>query len=161
MMGSHRDVLRRGEARLSRRKLAVPPPPPAFLPESTKISKMAEFLAEAYMVCNDILPFRASLDVGTDIVTEHLGIFKRVQVKGQASDGKSPDSFTFPTCRYENGVRTPYRPGEIDAFVFVHTQELLFFVMPAAPIIASKQCTITFSPTSHSKWKDAWWVLKT
>lgn len=161
MSGSHRDVLRTKDVRLSRRKkLDLLPEPPPFISESAKISKMAEFLAEAYMVFNDIHPFRSSLDVGTDILAQHHGIYNRVQVKGQATDGKAADTFTFPTCRYENGVRTPYRPGELDAFVFVHTQAMRFFVVPAKLIIDSGQCTITFSPTSHSKWEGAWWVLK-
>jgi len=157
----HKDVLCASSAKLSRRKIVVPPKPAPFISDNAKISKIAELLAEAYMVRHDILPFRASLDIGTDILTEHRGIFKRVQVKGQATDGKSPETFTFPTRRIEGGVRTPYQLDELDAFVFVHTELLKFFIMPAADIITSSRYTITFGPSSHSQWENAWWVLKT
>lgn len=159
--GSHRDPPRSKLVALSRQKLAVPPEPAAFIPENARISKAAEFLAEAYMVQNNILPFRTSLDIGTDIVTQHWDIFKRVQVKGQSTDGKSEDTFTFSTRRYEQGIKKAYRPGELDAFVFVHTGLLRFFIVPADEIVDSGRYTITFGPNSHQRWENAWWVLKT
>lgn len=146
-----------------KRKLKAPAAsrPKMFVPRSTLISKLAELMAEVQMLRNQIIPCRTAVDIGTDIVTHHWDVMKRVQVKGQATDGKSKDTYTFPTCRYEFGVKKPYALGELDAFVFVHTEEEKFFIMPADDIIKSGRHTITFGPNSHQQWENAWCVLKT
>lgn len=130
-----------------------------IIPAGTRVSRIAELMAEVALLRNAIVPCRPAIDIGVDLVTCCGGVLKRVQVKGQATNGKNEDTFTFSTCRCENGVRTPYKPGEIDAFIFVHTEKARFFIVPAATIIRSKRCTITFSPTVHDYWENAWCVL--
>lgn len=171
MIRQRKEVLRYGlhRRRPRRRPQQIPTPPQnqqdsdgpqQLIPDSTLISRMAELMAELSLIREHILPYRRSLDIGTDIITHYGDVLKRVQVKGQASKGRGEHTFTFSTCRNELGVKRPYRPNEIDAFIFVHTEAERFFVMPADQIIASKRCTITFSPTSHPDWEDAWWILK-
>lgn len=131
------------------------------LADSVRISRLAELMAEAELLRNHIVPCRPVIDIGTDVITHYGGVLKRVQVKGQATDGKNEHTFTFSTCRNEPDGKRPYKHNEIDAFIFVHTESARFFIVPAAGIIASGRCTITFSPTSHPQWENAWRVLKT
>lgn len=173
MIRQRTDVLRAGvykKKKKRRRAKKIEPPTAAavigaparlFVPESARISRLAEFMAEAAMLRHDILPYRTSIDIGTDIITHHWSVLRRVQIKGQATNSRLPDTFTFSTCRNELTGKRPYRHDEIDAFIFVHTELARFFVVPAPDIIASGRRTITFSPTSHQQWENAWWILKT
>lgn len=128
---------------------------------ATRTSRIAEIMAEAALLRQAIVPCRPAIDIGTDIVTHYGDVLKRVQIKGQATDGKNENTFTFSTCRNEAAGRRPYKLNEIDAFIFVHTEKARFFIVPAADIIASRRCTITFSPTTHEDCEEAWWVLQT
>jgi hypothetical protein len=146
--------------KLTRAKLAAIEPPPQYIPDNLCVSFLSSLLARIEMLRHDIMPCGPEGDLGTDVVSQHHSVLKRVQIKGQATDGKSPDTFTFSTCRNDAGGKRPYRLDELDAFVFVHTGCERFFVVPAAPIIKSGRYTITFGPNSHSQWENAWWVLK-
>lgn len=147
-------------AGLTRQRLTVPPPPAPFIRETTRISALAELLARVELLRNDILPCCPQIDIGTDLVTQHHNVLKRVQIKGQATNGRSPDTFTFSTRRNDLEGKQVYRPDELDVFIFVHTELIRFFVVPAERLIDSGRYTITFGPNSHMQWENAWWLLK-
>lgn len=160
MAAKHTDVHRATPVKLSRSKFSAPEPVVPFISDTARISTLAELMAKVEMLRNDIMPCEPATDIGTDIVTQHRHILKRVQIKGQATDGKSPHTFTFSTRRNELNGKRAYEPDELDAFVFVHTECRRFFIVPARKIVESGRYTITFGPNSHNKWENAWWVLK-
>ncbi|NDD52630.1 hypothetical protein EBZ39_01915 [bacterium] len=144
---------------LSRTKLIVPTEPAPFIPPTVRICKMAELMVHAEMLKNDIMPSIPVADIGTDCLTQHWDILKRVQIKGQEVDLKFPGRLTFSTRRRSRAFSEGYEDNELDAFVFVHTELRRFFIVPANRISPDRH-KITFGPNSHSQWEGAWWVLK-
>lgn len=158
MSSARRDGLKRSIIKNSR-LAGTPATARMFVQPNAKTSSLAEMLGFVQMMRHDILAYKPFIDVGADIITQHHHVLKRVQVKGQATDSKE-SGFTFPTTRTDKTGRVMYKPGELDAFVFVHTVFERFFVVPAEVIIDAGRRTITFGPHSHQEWENAWWLLK-
>ncbi len=148
---------------------AIKKPKKAPLPTGsshpTVVGAIAEGMAEAEMLRHGIMPFRPLIDIGVDRVTCCGPILKRVQIKGQqVASRRRNGSLRFETVRGRkvSGRTTPskgYAPDELEAFIFVHTELQLFYIVPADRISSDRR-SITFGPNSHSQWLNAWWVLK-
>lgn len=129
----------------------------------------ANKLAEAGMLCNDILPCVPAIDNGFDTLACVYGaIFNRVQVRGQRTCVNGGNRFRFSLLRRKERVRRGkkrsvirrkrFTVDDIDVFVFVHIRYLRFFIIPAAAIDLTKNW-ITFHP--GCEWENAWHHLKT
>lgn len=143
--------------------LKVPKPAAPKFAHTVVVGEIAERLVEIEMLRNNIMPCKPVIDIGVDRVTYFGDILKRVQIKGQEADAQHSGRLTFCTRRRKvsptSAISKSYGVNELDAFVFVHTELLRFFVVPASAIGPTRH-KITFGPNSHSKWQDAWWVLK-
>lgn len=131
----------------------------AFIPPSARISRIGELMVEIQLLRNDIMACKMCPDIGTDYLTQHYDVLKRVQIKSQEADAKFPGRLTFSTRRSGPSEYSSYADNEIDAFIFVHTELARFFVVPATRI-SPKRHKITFGPNSHAQWENAWCVLK-
>lgn len=141
--------------------LVAPSPSKAalFIPHSARIARIGELLVEIELLRNDILACKMCPDIGTDYLTQHRDVLKRVQIKSQEADSKFPGRLTFSTRRSGSSANSSYADNEIDTFIFVHTELRRFFIVPAVKISPQRH-KITFGPNSHSQWEAAWWVLK-
>ena len=149
-------------------KVLVPPVPdvetlgPNFskLPDAHVIAAIAENMAENEMFRHGIMPCVPRFDIGVDRITYFGDVIKRVQIKGQETKKRRIDkSYVFDLRRSTNGTTTGYRKNELDAFVFVHTELRLFYIIPASKILPD-QTSVTFSDSVRQQWQNAWWVLK-
>lgn len=145
-------------------------PPRSFrLASSISIGAAANKLAEAGMLCNDILPCVPAVDNGFDTLACVYGtVFNRVQVRGQRTCANGGNRFCFSLLRRKERVRRGkkrstirrkrFTVDDIDVFVFVHIRYLRFFIVPASAIDLTKN-SITFHP--GCEWENAWHYLKT
>lgn len=107
-------------------------------------------------------------DDGYDLVVDWRGKLTRVQVKctsGSEDSRRNKFKFLavkgpgFGVSRFrgpDGGVKRIYSRSDCDAFVFYHTVEDAFFVLPTGKLPKTK--SIYFDP--NSKWRDNWAVLK-
>ena len=107
-------------------------------------------------------------DDGYDLVVDWKGKLSRVQVKctsGSEDSRRNKFKFLavkgpgFGVSRFRGpdwGVKRIYSKSDCDAFVFYHTAQDIFFVMPTGKLPKTK--SVYFDP--NSKWRDNWAVLK-
>lgn len=125
----------------------------------------AKLLSQGFLVSLPVY------DDGYDLVTDWKGKLTRVQVKctsGSEDDRRNKFKFLavkgpgFGTAkarqigRGQQAQKRVYSRSDCDAFVFYHTTEEAFFVVPTSSLPKTK--SIYFDP--NCKWRDNWSVLK-
>jgi hypothetical protein len=150
---------------------APDPPQPKTLHTAPLSSRAAgtigEMMAAIEMLRHGIVCCEPVLDIGVDMMTFFGAVMKRVQIKAQLADEKMPGKLTFCVTKRKsgmnrNGIYMPspavsYADGEVDAFVFVHTELRRFYVVPASEVVNKYKMTFNLD----SKWADAWYILQT
>lgn len=123
----------------------------------------AKLLSQGFLVSLPVF------DDGYDLVADWKGKLTRVQVKctsGSEDSRRNKFKFLavkgpgFGVSRFRDasnlGVKRIYNRSDCDAFVFYHTLEEAFFVMPTGKLPKTK--SVYFDP--NCKWRDNWNVLK-
>jgi hypothetical protein len=122
----------------------------------------AKLLSQGFLVSLPVF------DDGYDLVVDWRGKLRRVQVKctsGNEDNRRNKFKFLavkgpgFGVARMrgpDGGVKRIYSKNDCDAFIFYHTGEEAFFVVPTVKLPKTK--SIYFDP--NCKWRDNWSVLK-
>lgn len=123
----------------------------------------AKLLSQGFLVSLPVY------DDGYDLVVDWRGKLTRVQVKctcGSEDSRRNKFKFLavkgpgFGVNRFRDratlGVKQVYSKSDCDAFIFYHTTEEAFFVMPTGKLPKTK--SVYFDP--NCKWRDNWSVLK-
>lgn len=128
---------------------------------------IGEMMAAIEMLRHGIIGCEPVIDIGVDMITFFDKVMKRVQVKSQLADEKRPGKLTFCVTKRKSGMQrngvyvsspaVSYEDGELDAFVFVHTELKRFYVVPAGEVVNKYKMTFGVD----SKWADAWYILQT
>jgi hypothetical protein len=125
-------------------------------------------LAEGIMPC-----FPVTDIFGYDAAMEYRGKFTRVQIRacglpeGQPKLDKPPKSITFSIIRSKRKKRFKeesiyvrrrhFKPDEIDAFIFIHVDYGLIFIVPVDAIDLTKT---KFTVHLNECWHNNWGILK-
>lgn len=122
----------------------------------------AKLLSQGFLVSLPVY------DDGYDLVVDWKGKLSRVQVKctsGSEDDRRNKFKFLavkgpgFGVSRFrgpDGGIKRIYNKSDCDAFVFYHSTQDIFFVVPTGKLPKTK--SVYFDP--NSKWRDNWSVLK-
>lgn len=123
----------------------------------------AKLLSQGFLVSTPVF------DDGYDLVVDWKGKLSRVQVKctsGNEDQRRNKFKFLavkgpgFGVSRFKDktnlGVKRTYTKNDCDAFVFYHTSQDIYFIMPTHKLPKTK--SVYFDP--NCKWRDNWSVLK-
>lgn len=122
----------------------------------------AKLLSQGFLVSLPVF------DDGYDLVVDWRGKLTRVQVKCTSGNEDSRrNKFKFLAVKgpgfgvarlrgSDGGIKRIYNKSDCDAFIFYHTTEEAFFVLPTGKLPKTK--SIYFDP--NCKWRDNWGVLK-
>lgn len=121
------------------------------------VAKVTSILLE-----NGFIVSHPVYDNGYDLITDHRGVLKRVQVKTtNGIEGPRRTKLKFFALRgtgfNQCNPKKPYGKGIVDVFVFYHTKLNAIFVVPFDKL--PKTQSVYFAP--NCEWRDNWDVLRT
>ena len=121
------------------------------------VTKISSILME-----NGFLVSQPIYDNGYDLITDHKGVLKRVQVKTTSGtdDHQRRSKLKFFALRgtgfNQNNPKKPYGKGIVDVFVFYNTKLNAIFVVPTEKL--PRTMSVYFAP--NCEWRDNWDVLR-
>lgn len=120
------------------------------------VSRVTSILLE-----NGFLVSQPVYDNGYDLITDHRGILKRIQVKTTSGHEDSRRTkLKFFALRgtgfNQNNPKKPYGKSVVDVFIFYHTKLNAVFVVPNEKL--PRTMSVYFAP--NCEWRDNWDVLR-